>query len=587
MTRMAFFSLLLSGALAILVSCEVDVVPPDDRHPDADDIEEDLCDWGPCDEPAEQDPRDPDELPGGAGVAGEDPCDGDGYCQWYPRGSSTDTPFSDDEISGARLDDEGAVTLNDESEQRFFIWIANTEEGTISKIDTESRLEIARYRTGPEGADLQPSRTSVNSAGEVFVGNREGQRITKIGLAPDCPTQSGDGVPNTSSGPNEVLDWGEDECVIWSTELPGFGVIRSVAAQDTEDGSYVWAGGWDHSIWKLNAETGAVIFRTESPVHPYGFALDEVGNLWIATFSGQKLGRLDTTVCRDHGSCETEICEEDGDDCVKEIIETPANGYGITVDQHQRVWLGGDMMRYDPQAPSGHRWEHVDPGFTIHGIAADADGYVYGAAMSEGVIRFDAEDLTRSTYISGTRNRSVKGVAVDFHDRLWAINLEHNDAFVIEPGPGLYDGQVMETIPGLVGPYTYSDMTGSQLRFATDQRGVWRHRFEGCHSHQYHYTEWQTLRFIAEAEGGSELEWRIRAADHPSALADASWISLGTIPPKTSPIDLRARLANHGLARAQFLEVEVRLRPEREGNEFFVPRVETMDIIAECPPIVN
>ncbi len=579
---------LLAGAL---VACEVDTPPSVPDAEEEEPEEPEICDWGPCDEPIEQEPREPEDLPGGESAAGEDPCGFDGHCRWTPFGAGTESPFEEGDLVGALIDDDGAITLDDESERRFFIWIANTDQGTVSKFDTETREEVARYRTGPTGEDLQPSRTTVNGLGEVFVANREGQRVTKIGLPPNCPSQSADGSLNTSSGPNDILGWEEDDCVIWSTTLPGHGVLRSIAAQDTEEGSFVWVGGWDHRIWKLDAETGQVIFFTESPVRPYGFALDEAGNLWIATFSGQKLGRVDTNVCRSHPTCDVEICDGgdggDGDDCVKEVIEMPANGYGITVDHQQRVWVGGDFMRYDPAQPSGERWEHWDPGFAIHGITADRDGYVYGAAMAEGVIRVDAEDLSRSTFIPGTRNRSVKGIAVDFHDRVWAINLNHNDAFVIEPGVGLYDGQVIDQPTGLVGPYTYSDMTGTQLQFATDQRGIWRIRLEGCHLNEHLYSEWQTLRFEATAEGGSRLQWRVRGATRVMDLDDADWISLGLTPPLESPVDLRSALAAHGLARANHLEIEVRLEPAQQGLEFFVPRLEVMDVIAECPPIVN
>lgn len=586
MSRAILYSGLLFVPALLLLACDTDSFGGEFNHDANQENQANICDWGPCDEPGEPDPRDENELPGGEGRAGEDPCGDDGYCHWEAHGPSTNQPFLADDLSGALIDENGFITLDDSSEQRYFIWIANTDQGTISKIDTESHQEVARYRTGPPNTDLQPSRTTVNGSGQVFVANRQGQSVTKIGLSPDCPTQSGDGSPVTSSGPNDILDWGDDECVLWHTELPGYGVVRALAAQDTEDGSYVWVGGWDHSIWKLDARTGAVIFRTTSPVHPYGFALDEAGNLWIATFSGQQLGRIDTNRCRDHASCQTTVCEQNGDDCVKEIITTPANGYGITVDQQQRVWVGGDIMRYDPQAPSGQRWAHVDPGPSIHGIAADDDGYIYAAAMGEGILRFDAEDLSRSTTVSQTAGRSVKGVAVDFHGRIWGINVDHNTAFVVEPGPGLYDGQVIHTAAGLDGPYTYSDMTGSQLRFATDQRGVWRTTFEGCHPNYHVYHEWQTLRFVAEAEGGSELEWRIRAAEFASQLPSTNWISLGMTPPLSSPIDIRAKLAALGLARAHYLQVEVRMRPERDGDDFYVPRVEAVDVIAECPPIV-
>src|SRR5688572_1625164 len=53
-----------------------------------------------------------------------------------------------------------------------YIWIANSSEGTVSKIDTVSLVEVGRYRTHPDFGD--PSRTSVSLNGDVAVANRNG-----------------------------------------------------------------------------------------------------------------------------------------------------------------------------------------------------------------------------------------------------------------------------------------------------------------------------------------------------------------------------------------------------------------------------
>ena len=36
----------------------------------------------------------------------------------------------------------------------------------------------------------------------------------------DCVDRNADGMITTSQGPNDVLPWGEDECVLWHQELP-------------------------------------------------------------------------------------------------------------------------------------------------------------------------------------------------------------------------------------------------------------------------------------------------------------------------------------------------------------------------------
>ena len=53
-----------------------------------------------------------------------------------------------------------------------FIWIANTGDGTLSKVCTHNAVEVARYVTSSVGAAGDPSRTSVNRHGDMVVTNR-------------------------------------------------------------------------------------------------------------------------------------------------------------------------------------------------------------------------------------------------------------------------------------------------------------------------------------------------------------------------------------------------------------------------------
>ena len=51
------------------------------------------------------------------------------------------------------------------------MWIANTNESTVSKIDTNTGKELARYRTYFNSGGY-PSRTAVDRDGNVYVLNR-------------------------------------------------------------------------------------------------------------------------------------------------------------------------------------------------------------------------------------------------------------------------------------------------------------------------------------------------------------------------------------------------------------------------------
>ncbi len=109
-----------------------------------------------------------------------------------------------------------------------FIWVPNSNEGTVSKVDTRTSLELARYRTSPLSY-ANPSRTTVDLDGNCWVGNRNTGTAVKIGLYENEQyiDRNGNGIIETCHDldgngvitPNEVLPWGQDECVLYEIVL--------------------------------------------------------------------------------------------------------------------------------------------------------------------------------------------------------------------------------------------------------------------------------------------------------------------------------------------------------------------------------
>ena len=528
----------------------------------------------------------------------------DAWCQLDEAGPGTSKPFTtdntdDEQSQGVVVDAEGAVTIDITLIENQFIWISNTGEGTISKVDTETYEEVARYFTGPDGTGNDPSRTSVNTFGDVYVGNRGGGTVTKISnLGADCADNNGDGMVTTSSGPTDVLPWGQDDCILWHQDVKDGGLIRAVAAQDstgTNDTGMtrpaVWIGGWNGIVWKLDGTTGEILVRTESPVTCYGFALDGLGNLWISGWSNGAIGRIDTRRCTSTADCN--VPTQDGeqfDDAVKQRIPIQHTPYGITVDFKQRVWVGGaNTLRYDPAQPVGSRIVSVDPGAFIHGIAADDQGFVWGAGYASGIVRYDAEDPNQNLQVPNTQT-SAKGMAIDLDGKIWAINRDHADATVVVAGATLDQNTVTPNVAAnLVSPYTYSDMTGSQLRFASDQRGYYRRVFEGCPDDgNYEPTEYRELRFDAETPAGSTIIIRMRGGETRTALASAPWIEVATVPPAQSPLDISQLITDAGLQGAAFLEIETELTAFRDAdNNVYAPRLKALEVTYDCKRRVN
>jgi hypothetical protein len=286
--------------------------------------------------------------------------------------------------SNVEVDPSGHVILGTGNTELPFAWLANNDQNTVSKFDTRTGREVARYFSAipvdglpstdggvgtPNGlrgnAANNPSRTAVDLFGDVWIANRavntQGS-VTKIASAlagcrerngvPGIQTSrdlNGDGMISTAAADGEMIiptNWADaaqyDECILHSTPLgtatTGAVKARALAISQGAQGTAgdIWVGLHDtNSIVKLDAVTGQqvpVSGNAQSitlPFGPYGAAVDRQQRLWVvsSTLSPARLALIDTrtgTLVR-------------GD-----IIPSGVSGaYGIAVDGRDRVWLAG------------------------------------------------------------------------------------------------------------------------------------------------------------------------------------------------------------------------------------------------------
>ena len=282
-----------------------------------------------------------------------------------------------------------------------YLWLANDQDHTISKVDSITGAEVARYNVSGNGGCTNPSRTAVNATGAVWVACRDNNVIVHI--APDegqCIDRNGDGVIQTSTvtfdnaGNKSVdmLPWEDDECVLFN----GTPVPADDAPQDTKD-TPITAGGctvglrglavradnqvilgglsdtcMSGHIWQAKYE-----YDPEQPyqadVNPrvrltdhwhlgslshtdwngdacswdyngraYGYAIDQQGNAWISSITSS-IGWVDL---ENRKSC-----------------SFPSNTtYGIAIDYAGRVWLG------DWSGSANIGWVFDPSTKTMHGI---------------------------------------------------------------------------------------------------------------------------------------------------------------------------------------------------------------------------
>jgi len=351
------------------------------------------------------------------------------------------------------------------------IWIANTPEGTVSKIDTQTGVELARYRTGAD-ASSDPSRTSVNLLGDVAVVNRAGGSVIKIAAVQErCVDQNGDGTIQTSTGPNDVLPWGQDECVLWETPL--FTGARAAAWDSGNDPENIndmgclvadpnlWVSAMDDTdtvhVWRLDGDTGQMLQEVTLPGWTggwggvYGGAVDRERGFWAP------------------GKDNTVLVHVDAESFALTVYDAEGyeRFYGIAMDAEGTPWIASEfddrLIHFDRATEL-----FVDHGTTGHGslrgLAVDEAGNAWIAANSPcDLVRFDRQTGAYENVALPDCGTPV-GVSIDAEGYVWVVDQGSNRAYKVDPATRA----VVTTVTGLAGPYTYSDMTGSGLSLVTN-----------------------------------------------------------------------------------------------------------------------
>ena len=334
----------------------------------------------------------------------------------------------------------------------------------MTKLNTETMVEEGRYLVRPDGAG-SPSRTTVSLSGNVAISARvNGGGVTKVWAdVEDCEESNGMPGIQTSTGANDILPWGMDECVAWHQPFAGKGY--------TSNRPMAWAPGvfnegtceWeDEKLWTsgsngatevllLDGATGAIEETINIPVvggsYLYGGAVDGDGNFW----------GLQNSV---------RIIRVDREDFTVQDWTLPGGpGYGIAIDSQNRVWTcgGGHASRFDPETET---WQST-PGATsgIGGCMTDGEGTLYHSRYSQGVIiGIDTETVMPvAEYVIPAY---VHGISVDFTGKVWGVTFASSQVFRLDP-----ETEVVDTYAGLVGAYTYSDMTGFGLSSVAQPSG--------------------------------------------------------------------------------------------------------------------
>ena len=352
---------------------------------------------------------------------------------------------------------------------KSYIWIASYNSNDVSKVDTLTMTELARYRTGPQNASQNPSRTAVIADGRfTVVNNRDSGRSTMFAAnLPDCIDKDGNGQIETSQNKANLLDWATDECMIWSITHPVAGgtppgprgVTWTPGEWSYEECKYVNPKVWigylaannTAKFAKVDGLTGALEETLSAPAWggsgyaPYGAALDPQFRPWFSSLRGEFV-RVNT--------------DENPTTITRIAAPASVQSYGFTVDQDGNAWFGGcsgPVTVYDQK--NGTFTPIVGTSACHRGVAAD-EKFVWVASNGPcGLVQVDRLARTLvAKHVPAQCNTAI-GLSIDLEKNVWLVD-QGGYAWKFKPD----NVPAMQKIIVAGSHYVYSDMTGGQLQ---------------------------------------------------------------------------------------------------------------------------
>lgn len=477
------------------------------------------------------------------------------------RTYTSNADFGEGSLFNVNLVPADQIQLNSVITALPVMWIANGGEDTVSKIDTNTGRETARYRTGfgPSGqtgfyshldnpwAGPAPSRTAVDAQGNVYVANRHFDNkqsvIVKI-LATGGIDRNGNSQIDTSSDLNnngvianpsaEIFPLGDannngyvdtneiqDERIAWFARVgPVNGVARSLSIGT--DG-HLWVGLYNsRTYYKVSSVDGSVLAGPISvgTNYPYGSLVDSDGTLYGADL-GNRMLRMNTTA--PHSPV---------------IYTHSGNNYGIALG-NGRVYLanrdsGTNVVAVFNPATNTFSYLNVAGTSGTLGISVDGNGDIFLSAATSAVgggyargatkLRPDGSVIWTKGPQAGAGSGDQRGAIVDGNGDVWTVNVQNNNVSKFRGT----DGASLGVFPVGNRPYTYSDATGSAF-LQSNPAGNWT----VVHDTGFAGVSAGTISWNALNPTGATVIVEVRAADTQAGLATKSFAAVsngGSVP---------------------------------------------------------
>ncbi|MFH1435839.1 MAG: hypothetical protein ABIJ56_09005 [Pseudomonadota bacterium] len=450
-----------------------------------------------------------------------------------------------------------------------YAWIPHHTIGQASKMDLRSGDCIARYKVGLTGTGSDsPSGVAVDGQGNVYIASRAPGMIgsiTKIAGDQRFCDPGEDRILQTSTSCGNILSLSSDECVLWTASLPEAGTCSQGSmhslvvdyGDDEHEEGFPWAGSLcTNTLYKLDPDTGAVLDFMEIDIPPFGAVMDNEGWIW-STCRGCGDGAIQ--------AFHSETLEKGAVIGKPRGICGPGWGYGITVDNEGRIWVGswldpgGKPCRYDPQA---HTW-FAPPGSAIEcaghlGIAAGHDGRMWSACWEHGKVwRFNADDGGDQQYFNV--GCGPHGVSTDAFGKVWVANATCQRITRIDPDTGSWDTFT-------TGAYS-SDAYGLFAGIRHDLRrsiSTWTRVFERCDVTIL--DRWGEISWDITTPSNSLVTIYGRSADTVEDLETAPMVTMAVTPPSAPPKDIESVFHEARAGLGRYLEISVEKKVSTDGQ---------------------
>lgn len=496
-----------------------------------------------------------------------------------------------------------------------YAWAAN-QDGTVSRIDTATGNEVARYFTGPpdlggQYSYLSPSRTAVDAEGNCWVLNRAFSTVASLTqiLATGGVDRNSSSTIETSLdnitvdgmiSAAEMLPWGADERVARHYVIGGMPPDNTGRALIIDKLGFLWVGLYGGMrVIKVDPALSTVTYAPDltpaappelasvdtSPHRPYGLALSPNGKLYVGTLSKFAL-EIDPGLASGGtaaGPALTQFIEHEPYPGAP--LNFPTN-YGIAVDQDCIVWLTASQftpgpgaqygcIRWDPSVGVGVPslgWTLSTPGASDggRGITVDFDGYIWMTSRGGDVAKYAPTNPPTWLANYPTGLSAPVGIGAASDGNMVVIDQSSSSWVKLDSATGAL---ISLAGPQLAGPYpyTYSDFTGSLQSIVDAQQGSWTAISDAGGPGMI----WTSVAWNATTPPGTTVDISIRVAGSLGALPMLAWTPVTSSGLLTTPLP------------GQFMEVRVGLTREIAcGEPWVTPVLHDLTVDAVCDPCV-